>query len=434
MSLYSNLDFDNEKISQPLNLKIDLMEHQKTIVKAMLTLESEGFVDVNNLTYFINKPTNYRVSTTVGILGDKMGSGKSFMIISLLLSRNTKLRDNIYESSKYLSISEKSNNNNIDTNILIIPHKLVNQWLEFFKFAPDIKVCYKDIDDIDLSDDFNVILIPETKYEMFETKFLNQKFNRIIIDEADSIKLPKKINISSNFLWLVTGTPSGILYANRPYLNDIFNKNKSWILDYITVKNKKEYIDASIVLPKMNRYFINCLTPKELKIIDGLIPKNIVGLINSGNTDEAIRLLNYNEDSQDNIVNILTKNIIQSIENKKIEIEAELKKKSSKEDQHKKISIINKSIERLNERLSAIKKRIYDLNDEMCPVCMGDFEKPCVVKCCRNVFCFECLTLSLSVNDNCPFCRKTLKSKDIHMITEKNKIKIIKMNQTKEIK
>ena len=47
---------------------------------------------------------------------------------------------------------------------------------------------------------------------------------------------------------------------------------------------------------------------------------------------------------------------------------------------------------------------------------MDSFEKPCILSCCNNVFCFKCLILSLEKKNNCPLCRKIVNKKDINII------------------
>lgn len=424
---YINLTQDSPKIVQLKDdkLTIELMEHQKTAIKAMMTLEENGFVTVNNLLYYTHKPDDYNVKTRVGILGDKVGAGKSLMIVALIyLSRSPKVRDIIYESSKYVLVTQTTELQHINTNLLVVPHKLVTQWMNFCAYVPSLKVykCATDKEflDMNVSENYDIIIVACTKFDQFNDKYSDQRWNRIIIDEADTIKLPKTIKLISNFVWLVTGTPLGLANASRAYLNDIFNKKETWLLDYITVKNNNEFIKGSITLPIPQRIYINCLTPNELKIVKDLIPPHVIQMINAGNADEAAKVLNCNESTADNLLKIITKNLIQSIDNKKIELEAEEKKKVDPELKEKRVKIIKKSITRLTDRLDTIKKRIYELNDEYCPVCMGEFTKPTMVNCCKNIFCFECLTLSLAKNSLCPFCRTSIGKHDFNIIVDKN--------------
>ena len=425
----NNLNNDDSKITQPNNLNIELMEHQKTVIKAMSDFEVNGYIDIHNFKCFSNKPQNIRIESSIGILGDKVGSGKSLMIIGLILLNNKIVyRPEYYESSKYINIKSKDEKDkNINSNLIIVPHKIINQWYKYFDYAPELKIFVYDSSTKDellklenLSN-YDIVLVPCTKTEHLYNSTQDLRWSRIIIDECDTIRLPKNIEFNSKFIWLITGTPSGIVYNNRPYLNNMFKKNKDWIVDYITVKNNNNYINESIKLPVPLRISIKCFTPPELKIKE-FMPKNIIDMINAGNTDEAIKLLNCNEDTNDNILKILTRNIIEAIKNKNIELEAENNKKYhglAKDEQIKKINNLKKIVDRLNERYNSIKKKIQELNDEYCPICLDNFNRPVILSCCKNIYCFECLTVAAAQNNACPNCKSTIDKKNLHIVNNK---------------
>ena len=435
----NNLTNDNLKIVQPENLNIQLMEHQKTIIKTMIDFESNGYINIENFKCFSNKPQNIKIESSIGILGDKVGSGKSIMIITLILLNNTiSERPEYFESQRYISIKLTDNPyKNIKSNLVIVPHKILNQWEKFFTLAPSLKIfVYDNKTENETSYEnlkkYDVILIPCLKVDNFFLKTINLKWDRIFIDEADTIKLPKTIELNSKFIWLITGTPSGLIYNNKPYITNLLKKNKDWIINYLTVKNNDEFIEDSIKLPVPLRISIKCNTPCELKIHE-FIPQNIINMINAGNTEEAIKMLNCNEDTDDNILKVLTRNITEAIKNKNIELEAEKKKKyfgNGQNEQEKKIKTLERVIVRLNDRYNNIKKKINELNEEYCPICLDNFTKPVILGCCKNIYCFECLTL-ISKNNKCPNCSAHLEKKNINIITKKNK-NITSMKLTKK--
>jgi hypothetical protein len=73
------LDETYEKINDVPGLKTQLYLHQKTIVQAMLDLE-------NNCTFIISdKVKSYNTEVNAGVLSEKVGSGKTFDILALIL-------------------------------------------------------------------------------------------------------------------------------------------------------------------------------------------------------------------------------------------------------------------------------------------------------------------------------------------------------------
>lgn len=431
--MYANLNEYDEKIIQPKNICIPLMEHQKTCIYAMKTLEETGKLNAKNIIHYGN-PMDFNIDTTVSILADKVGSGKSLMIISLIeLNKVLPNKDIYWIGSKFISIKSSSTNLQVPINLLLIPHKIIQQWLEFYKLAPNLKIqTYKDHNDeikINTYDDikqYDIIIVTCTKSKSFFIKFNNIKWSRIIVDEADTINLDKNTIFNASFIWLITATPKSLRYSKKLYLSSIFKNIVPWVFDHLIVKNNDEFIDKSIILPIPKRIVINCLTPKEINVLIDFIPIHILSMINAGNTDDAIKALNCNIDTNDNILKVITNNIQEAINNKKIELDCENKKiyKNQKNiiEQQSNIIKINKCIEKLEIRYNSIKEKIYNLNDEFCPICMSEYNKPTITNCCQNIFCFECITIAISKNGLCPYCRKHLYKQNLHIIElEKSK-------------
>lgn len=464
---YLTLTDNDKKITQPNSIKIELMNHQKTMVHKMMEIEDTGIIKIKNYeippySNLINIFSNEaEINTNIGILGDKVGSGKTLMIITLLtISKNILSRDIELGGTQFYSVKIKPSSVLVKSNLIIVPHKLLPQWKEAFqKYSPTLKILTislnKEINalrkvqkeikknwrnefyeieteilETDKLDDIDVVLIGETMYKRFYKVCENIRFNRILIDEADTIKLPRDMNCQFNFLWFITGTPSGLFYNNKSFINKIFKENTLNVNSNFVIKNDDNFIDKSIILPHPKRFKVKCITPIELNLIKDLIPPSILQMINAGNSDQAIKTLNCNIDTNDNILQVITKNLRDSISNKKIELEAEKKKYypvNLKKEHELKIKLIENQIDKLVNKYEDIKKKIYDLNDTNCPVCMGEFTNPVIVNCCKNMFCFDCLAVSMGElkNNKCPYCTQKIAKTDIHIFQNDdiNKIK-----------
>jgi hypothetical protein len=454
---YTILTDNDKKITQPNSIKIELMNHQKTMVQKMLDVESTGLIDVKD--YSMKAYSNLvqisgdkaQISTNVAILGDKVGSGKTLMIITLLtVKKNITERQIEMGGTQFYSVKLNASSPLIKTNLIIVPHKILPQWKEAFdKFSPKLNVytvsLNKQIDNIIIEkkeikkkwngediiiedeeilkeklENYDVVLVGETMYKRFYKCCRNFRFNRILIDEADTIKLPREMTCQFNFLWLITGTPKGLFYSNKPFIGKIFKEDNLNLNSNFVIKNDDSFIEQSIKLPHPKRLKIKCVTPRELDIIKDLIPPSILQMINAGNSDQAIKALNCNVDTNDNILQVITKNLVDSIKNKEIELEAEKKKHypiNLQKEHEQKIKLIENQIEKLKNKYEDIKKRIYQLNDVNCPVCMGEFTNPVIVSCCNNTFCFDCLAVSIGElkNNKCPYCTQKITQKDIHI-------------------
>jgi virulence-associated protein VapD len=410
---------------------------------------------------------SYNIETSFGILGDKVGAGKTLMISSLICVN--KLAKEFYKisGSNHYTIKTDPVIPKLNTNLLIVPHKLLPQWVETFsKYVKNVsvyKISYnKDIDKIvktvvqqtldhwgkenirtfeeiiaEKINSYDVILIGETMYKRFIKTCLNYQWNRVFIDEADSIKLPKTTYFKFNFLWLITGTPSGLKYKFHNFFESGISINSNLYENFI-FKNKDEFIEQSIQLPHPKRLKIKCITPRELSIIKNIIPASVLQMINAGNTEEAIKSLNCNVDTNDNILQVVTKNICNNIKKKEIEFNAEYNAVYPDEHQieHElKLKSIENQIKKLKEKYDDIKKKIYELNDSYCPVCMGEFTCPTITECCKSCFCFDCLAVSLGElkTNKCPNCRQHISQEGLHIIsTDSNLLVNNKINNNIE--
>ena len=230
---------DNEQINQPLFINIKLMNHQKTIIKRMLDLETDRTIKVPELqigSYYRNeKIKDAVIKTKIGILGDKVGAGKTLDIVSLISIKPTiEFKDTKIITGKYISVSGDIEKTRCNTNLVIVPHKLIPQWKSNFERALNLKVLTitmnKHIDeiifkkiikvknwngveidsevyyiDIEKIKNINVILVGDTMYKRLVAYSDYILWNRCIIDEADTIKLCKLMedSFNFNFLWLI---------------------------------------------------------------------------------------------------------------------------------------------------------------------------------------------------------------------------------------
>uniref|UniRef100_A0A6C0EB91 RING-type domain-containing protein n=1 Tax=viral metagenome TaxID=1070528 RepID=A0A6C0EB91_9ZZZZ len=429
--MYANLTEDSTAICQPANLKIELMEHQKRSIYAMNELEKTKKVKAN-IIYFFDEKHDLDITTNMGVLGDKVGSGKTYVVLGLItVSKEPARSEDYLSSNSYALIKlDPAETNYCKCNLIIVPPPLITQWKNSLK---NTSLTYASIGKkAELVNkiyyDTDVILLSSALINDFMNMDINskKKWARVIIDEADSIKLNLKY-ISTNFLWLMTGTPSGISYSTSKMIKNVFKKYITWLPDFVTIKNNNDYINDSLKLPKIQREFINCYTSLDVKLVTEFVPKHIMSMINAGNTDEAIRALNMNTYTEENIINALTKNITGAIENKTEElvtIKEQLKKHNQKyhniedhdtKDMMIRIAFLEKLIGKLKVRLNGIKEKIKEMKDELCAICMNELDKPSVVNCCANGFCFACIVNYVNKNGKCPLCNKKITKKNIHV-------------------
>jgi len=454
----NNLINISPKIDQPKNIKIQLKQHQKTGIYHMRKLEDDKYIEhsydeegfllsnyqLRTLGLQINDIKSIKLNTGYGILADKVGSGKTLMIVGLIDNKvQLPDTDKILSSALYSSVTIRDNKKCLKTNLILVPHSLTTQWDDSFsksKLKYYIISKRKDIDYLEFDDyiedicealvvnkdqclqHYDAIICSANMFADYFDKFKNTKYSRIIIDEVLQIKLPADFNWCCNFAWFVTATPSGLSYVRRHYIKELIGGMASYHT-LLSIKNNDEYVNQSMKLPDIIYKKIMCLTPKELMIIKDFIPSEVINMINGNNIQEALKKLNCNIDTNDNIFNILTKRTNIEIEDEQAKLEYITKKNYNdpklKEDN---IKISEEKIKKLKEKLKTIKERIDSFSEDDCPICYTNDNKPVIVSCCNNIICLKCL---VKLKNKCSFCQSQVTTDKMNILDNdfKNKIK-----------
>jgi hypothetical protein len=447
-NLYNNLVKDDNKIIQNDSIKIKLKEHQKTAIHAMIEFENIGKVTFSRKARVKNyhiydaddpyyrymgyrnddknfKNMDFEIESNYGILADKVGSGKTYMIMGLICYCQTpKERDKIISSSIYSVMKYKDPIVPIKTNLIIVPHNLATQWKQAFKYsslktftvmkrAEIDHLLYNNLENLGDSENlddskfiysYDCVIVSSTMFDLFYERFNEIKWSRIIIDEIVSIKLPIDIEFKCNFMWFITATPTGIRHVRRSYIRTLVSHIPDYTINNIIVKNNDEFVDTSMNLPNINQIIIKCLTPKELNIVKGYVNEDIMSMLNAGNVSEAIVKLNCNIETSDNILEVITKKIKKDMHNLKVDSEYYEKKDMDEEKRNELLKKISSRMTLLEDKCKALEQRIKAFKEENCPICFDTYETPMLINCCNNLCCLTCLARLTK----CPFCRQQL--------------------------
>lgn len=455
------------KIHSKLN--ITLKEHQNTIIKSMIQLEDTNkinlileskitkqdilvkedlYIPTYDLYYrrpYLNindfKFEEFEIETNYGILADKVGAGKTYEMLGLIAHKLVPNNfSKIISTSYYSMIKHIDKSNYINTNLIILPHSLTNQWkdvleLTNFKYL----VINKKLNIINLDtiankneeadkkmkyvEDYEIILISATMLDEFYTKFFKIKWARIIIDEIISIKLPVYMELKFNFIWYITATPSGIKMIKRTYIREMVSGIQRSIFNRMIIKNTDEYVSKSMLLPPLKQFNINCSTPTSLRLIRDFVPHDVMSMLNAGNIKDAILKLNCNIDTDDNIIKVITNKLNKDIHNASAELNYMSNIIPTDNKVHEEsIKKIKSKIEGYKTRLESIKEKLKDVDKEECPICLSDINMPAIIPCCNNVFCFSCLA---NVRGKCPMCRSLFLMQNLNIINN-NIVPIVK--------
>lgn len=437
---------------QPENIILPMKDHQLKLLNSCLQLESGDLSFKRALSQHDDseyKNNKYIINTNIGVIGNPVGSGKSLITMALMCNPIKEIEIYLDTSNVFNVYYDKECIIYSNINVLVVPHTIFLQWkkyietqstmiFEFAKNAKELQAMQFNKDHILLSasvyNDF-AIYVNEKKY----------KFARIIYDEADSINLPNCKKINYNYCWFVTSSinnlynPKGNCYnwnkATNQYDVSIVGIKKNGFIkqtflaldkyplkdfkSHVFLKNSEELIKQSFNLPDINKIKYICKNLNILNILNNLIPENIQQMIFAGDVEGAIKAIDIEKTNSTNLIKIVCNGFYEDIENKKIDLDSTKKKTyRNKAKQLEDIKKIENDILILETKIDNIKIKISESN--MDPITFCEIEIPTIVKCCKQVFDFESITIYLTTTDKskCPMCRASITKDSLIIVKE----------------
>lgn len=450
--VFNEIDLLNDlspKVTTPDSFKMNLKEHQKTLIFKCIELENEGIKpDVT-----LNE--RYKtIRSNIGIIGDKTGSGKTLSICGLIEQNETpQVVSKITQTQMYghnnIFVEMQDRDTGLEklaTTLIVVPHSIIKQWKQCLtscfpedKFDVVNNTKTYNAQSIDKLRKLKVLLVSGTFYKRIQELSVidGLHFNRIVFDEVDSMNTPNAKHIPSNFYWFVSASYKNILspyprwnysynnwqnnyqissgISNNAYAKNIFmgfyksgNPYLRRVINKIVVKNEDEFVENSFELPEMNIKMIKCRDSGLISILNGVVHSNIINCLNAGDVDGAVSYINQdNVDSESNII----EGVLQGLTIKLTNINTELRYAAeciyvNEDVRTKKLERLTREKDELESKMILIRERIKAT--DMCTICLDKPRVKTITKCCNNSFCFECLASWLRKKTSCPLCKQAL--------------------------
>lgn len=439
-NLVNLIDYTGQQIPDIVgNVKVsptlDLYDHQKKSIFAARNLET-------------SVPSNGDFFTKLGILGDKVGAGKTFICLGLVKlfdtvgidfgtsaeavphipsTPGTNLRRivtrscNLPMSNDYFqhfpSIEKSSlvyrfvdNPRRIKTSIILIPHNLFSQWSSAItRYDPNFSVhrinTRKQLREgtVDYGA-FDIILITNTMFKEFceVVKPRQYIFQKLFIDEANSIQLSGYFEFpKTEFVWLITASinelMNGIVKSAgiRAMIKFMYSR---YILPRIVVKNREECVDNSITLPTMIVRDFVVKDPVNITVLRSAIGQSIINHLNAGDVKGALGFLGPEQVTSRSS---LVKQFVQHFETQVLEISRKLEVPEITPEE--KNRLLQKSMG-LQDKINGIRERMVGNN--LCIICYdSEISQEAIVPCCQRGFCLACISAWLDQTPLCPYCK-----------------------------
>lgn len=243
-NLYANaLTAESPRVTTPSWLKTPLLPHQQAMLASALALERgkrEG-IDVGSSA---DTETLY---TSYGILGDRVGSGKSLTALALVRVPppppeyiEFQLRSGTMNGGRDVGLLRKRSqlrtNDGTDLQplsaaLFLIPHALMGQWETYVKRDTDLNVLFirRKVDA--LAPDFlerarsvDAVMVSSSMWSSFKHAQPLRRilWSRVFVDEADTIGITSDANeVHGLFYWFISASWLSLMFANGAFLNTV---------------------------------------------------------------------------------------------------------------------------------------------------------------------------------------------------------------------
>jgi len=453
------LDEDSPIIEQNKKISLPLKKHQLAGICKAYKMEQEERIYHNDE---INENSYYEITTNIGIIGEKVGYGKTITALAIiahspintlkinnssLKSYNTQVKikqTDIIKNAAIISNIQKYDtevirNKYINTTLVIVPRGPVyTQWVRSIQNDTKLSVLLLDdiriIKKIEKPNDnnierikkyferFDLVLIKNTTLRKFmnymeHNSFFIKYWARVIVDEAHDI-LMSIGNISFLYKWLISATYTNLLNIRycvnaNVYLIRELIKNE---LNHILIKSKDSFIKKSFDLPPIIEKTYKCKMLNRLSVIRPYLSRSQIERLNASDLLGIMREIGGNVATENGIIECFTNKLNKDLHNKKCEKNMIEHMALSDEEKEQKYESINKVILLLESKIEDLTVRISNISDKNCAICLDNLTNPLILNCTHS-YCATCIMMWIKTNKKCPECRKEINIADTTFIT-----------------
>lgn len=461
------------RAAQPDGCKVELMPHQLTLLHRCRQYENEKIP----LSSFRVPPGAHAdatdhddvLETKMGIMGDSVGAGKSYVILGLVTTNTVSMRTGpslrSYGCNHLVFYTHDRHTRPVRTTLLVIPHNLVGQWTGYIRaFSDDIKYMMLNrkrmlsllLDD-GAVDAYDLIVVTNTMYNDAVARLAskNVRLRRVVFDEADDLKIQTCAPVDCEFCWFVTASYANLLWPRggyeRPHLrtsalygHDLVSAGRLGIsstgyikklftdLDHglskaeakmLVVRSQQAFIETSMRLPPVQTRTVTCKMSTALRILNGIANNDIIAALNAGDIDTAMDIANpHHRGTEDSIIQAL----VHGYERQLLRYQDRLHNAqhtmlfSSDAEREAYVNRQRAHVQDVQRRIDTIQERVR--GSDTCCICLCEFDNKTTLPCCGNSFCFACLTKWLTHNQPmtpaCPMCKAKTNMRDMMVVRD----------------
>ena len=401
--------------------------------------------------------------TRIGIIGDKAGAGKSYVMLALvqagLGAGSSPAPDPIVRSfaGNRVLVSMTPRVDTIGVSVLVVPHNLCAQWERYlesfgggFRHASVNRAKHLiPLREAGALDALDLIVVTSTFHNSVAALLSGRRVRRVLYDEADSLVISCCHPIDADFHWFATASYRNLLYphgdgdvlldslslsnshsAHRRtnglrssgFIKQMFvelslSDHMRVVGQAIVAKNADGFVDASMHLPDPVVHIVPCKSPIAVRVLSGIADRQVMECLNAGDVDGALQHVSQaNRRSEEGVIAALMGKLERAAHNLEARIAVlptfEYDSEEARESEGARLAL---KLEALNTRMACIRERVVSC--DTCPICFDGLTNKTVSTCCSNAFCFACINKWLGNRSVCPLCKDPLTLAKLLVVT-----------------
>lgn len=408
----------------------------------------------------VKDTTTTKFSTRIGIIGDKVGAGKSHVILSLAYADfrarrqenqaavaaadacDTEVVTHTFAHHRIAISSSRVHTNTLPMTIVVVPHTLCTQWNEYVsRFGGGMRTVSISRrrhlqDNASSLDKADLVLVTSTFYNALAIQLMHRRVRRVVFDEADSLNISGCMTINASFHWFATASfrnlqfPAGSGWwgnsrlqtgvRSTGFIRHVFADMYATQLGRHSIKlliarNSESFVSSSMELPEPLVHIVKCRTPYAIRVLRGVVDRAVIQRLNAGDVTAALQHISpQNRGSEDNIITVLLNKLSRQEHNltQRITLLSDLQYDTEDEREAERARLTSQ-LDDTRDRMNNIRSRVSD--SSTCGICYeevvvssGSTLSKTVVPCCSNAFCFMCINRWLDQQQKCPMCKASL--------------------------
>lgn len=442
----------------PVDLGVELRPHQKAALRRCVDVETNG-VSFDMVRELIPHWTARNVNTRIMGLCDSPGAGKSHVIIALCAGDTPVPAASVKVSlcSGMMSYDKLDRHETeIRTSVIVVPHGVLHQWKRYLDDCSGIdsfvlgRRTAKTLDALRAAlrdSPPSILLCSDTGYPTVLNLFCTMRLRarRFVLDEADTIPIPKVKFVSANMNWMVTASVSSLL-MNYGYRNICNRQAFEWwrelynyasvVRTLMIVKSTDAFLRDSMRMDPPIYEDIPCVPPPGASVLRGLVPDSVQTALDTDDLELARTCIGTSGDTDD-IVAVVRKKWTEVLDEKRDRLRRfEILMGPGDDAECKEyLRAIRKSIADRESWLATLEERVS--RADTCGICYDKTtreDERAMMGCCSAVYCLSCAHRWVSQSKTCPTCRGPASFHDnVHVMVDSKTFRKTKKVKASEL-